>query len=185
MELKLILTGLGGQGVVFLTRLLAQTAVNLGHVIMVSETHGMSQRGGSVMSHLRVGGGQAPLIRKGTADLLIALEANEAVRNLSYLRAGGTVFVNSEADLPATIKPHLERLNIQAHYIPASQMAVNLGSAAMTNTIMAGFAHPFPIEGIQTTLRAMAPRGQELNLQALAVGYQASHSQTTTNGRVL
>ena len=120
MELKLILSGLGGQGVVFLTRLLAQTAISLEHQVMVSETHGMSQRGGSVMSHLRVGGGEAPLIRKGTADVLIALEANETVRNLSYLRQGGTVFVNSENGLPNEIMPHLERLNIQAYHLPAS-----------------------------------------------------------------
>ena len=185
MELKLILTGLGGQGVVFLTRLLAQTATDLGHVIMVSETHGMSQRGGSVMSHLRVGGGQAPLIRKGTADVLIALEVNEAVRNLSYLRPGGTVFVNSEDGLPATVRPHLERLNIQAHHLPASKLAVNLGSAAMTNTVMAGFAHPFPIDAIQAAIVAMAPRGREQNLQALAAGFQASSDFVATNGRVV
>ena len=185
MELKLILSGLGGQGVVFLTRLLAQTATNLGHVIMVSETHGMSQRGGSVISHLRVGGSQAPLIRKGTADALIALEVNEAVRNLSYLRQGGTVFVNSEDGLPATVRPHLERLDIQVHHLPASQLAVNLGSAAITNTIMAGFAHPFPLEALQATLMDIAPRGGELNLQALAAGFQARSDLVVTNGRIV
>ena len=88
-ELKFILAGLGGQGVVFLTRLLAQTAVALGHAVMVSETHGMSQRGGSVISHLKIGGDEAPLIQRGTADVLLALEADEAVRNLPFLRRGG------------------------------------------------------------------------------------------------
>ncbi|MDP7346053.1 MAG: 2-oxoacid:acceptor oxidoreductase family protein, partial [Anaerolineales bacterium] len=61
-ELKLIITGLGGQGVVFLTRLISNTAVALGQLVMVSETHGMSQRGGSVISHVKIGGSEAPLI---------------------------------------------------------------------------------------------------------------------------
>ncbi|MDP7346499.1 MAG: 2-oxoacid:acceptor oxidoreductase family protein, partial [Anaerolineales bacterium] len=61
-ELKLIITGLGGQGVVFLTRMISNTAVALGQPVMVSETHGMSQRGGSVISHVKIGGSEAPLI---------------------------------------------------------------------------------------------------------------------------
>lgn len=172
MELKLILTGLGGQGVVFLTRLLSKTAVSLGHNVMVSETHGMSQRGGSVISHLKVGGSHAPLIRRGTADILIALEANEAVRTLPFLRQGGTAFVNSENGLPPELDSHLQQLDLQVNCLPASQMAVELGAAAVTNTIMAGFAHPFPIENLRATLADLAPRGRELNLKALTAGYK-------------
>ncbi len=173
MEIKLIITGLGGQGVVFLTRLLSQTAVSLGHSVMVSETHGMSQRGGSVISHLKVGGSEAPLIRRGTADMLVALEDNEAIRNLSFLRQGGVALVNSENGLPKKITEHLAKLNIQLHCIPASQMAVKLGSAAMTNSIMAGFAQPLPVEALRQTISEIAPRGRELNLQALNAGIQA------------
>lgn len=183
MERKLIIAGLGGQGVVFLTRLLAQTALDLGHVVMVSETHGMSQRGGSVISHLRIDGGEAPLVRKGTADILIALEVNEAVRNLNLLRRGGVVFVNSEDGLPVGARPHLERLNIQTCCLSANKMAIDLGSATMVNTVMAGFAHPFPIEALQETLITIAPRRRDLNLQALAAGYQASSDGASGNGR--
>jgi indolepyruvate ferredoxin oxidoreductase beta subunit len=179
MELKIILSGLGGQGVVFLTRLLSKTAVSLGHSVMVSETHGMSQRGGSVISHLKIGGSEAPLIRRGTADILVALEVNEAIRNLTFLRRGGAAFVNTEPGLsggnglPAEITPHLERLDIQLFCLPASQMAVDLGSAAVANTIMAGFARPLPIEALRQTLPEIAPRGRELNLRALEAGFQA------------
>ncbi|MFQ5419195.1 MAG: indolepyruvate oxidoreductase subunit beta [Anaerolineae bacterium] len=172
MELKLILTGLGGQGVVFLTRLLSKTAVSLGYHIIVCETHGMSQRGGSVISHLKIGGSQSPLIRRGTADILIALEASEAVRSLTFLRQGGTAFVNSDNGLPPELDDHLQRLNLHVNCLPASQMAVELGSAAVANTIMAGFAHPFPIENLRQTLIELVPRGRELNLQALAAGYK-------------
>ena len=126
MELKLILVGLGGQGVVFLTRLLSKTAMALGQPVMVSETHGMSQRGGSVISHLKIGGSEAPLIRRGTADLLLALDPDEAVRNLPFLRRGGTVFVNSDNGLRPEVAEHLERLDIQVLTLPASQMAVTI-----------------------------------------------------------
>ncbi|MFQ5398725.1 MAG: 2-oxoacid:acceptor oxidoreductase family protein [Anaerolineae bacterium] len=179
MELKLIITGLGGQGVVFLTRLLSQTAVSLGYPVMVSETHGMSQRGGSVISHLSVGSGEAPLIRRGTADMLIALEPSEAVRNLSFLRRGGTAFVNTSNGLPAELDEHLARLNIQLRCLPASQMAVEFGSAAVANSIMAGFSHPFPIEAIRQTVAEIAPRGRELNLRALDAGYEAGRGRNS------
>ncbi len=174
MELKLILTGLGGQGVVFLTRLLATTAVSLGHPVMVSETHGMSQRGGSVISHLKVGGSEAPLIRRGTADILIALEPHEAVRNLAFLRRGGIAFVNTANGLPAALHEHLARLEIQHRCLPASQLAVQLGSAAIANSVMAGFAQPFPIESLRQAIAEIATRRQALNLQALDLGYQQS-----------
>ena len=173
MERKLILSGLGGQGVVFLTRLLSTTAVSLGYPVMVSETHGMSQRGGSVISHLKIGGSQAPLIQRGTADVLVALEVNEAVRNLMFLRRGGAVFVNSDNGLPSQLTEHLKRLDIRLHCLPAGEMAIRLGSAAVTNSIMAGFAHPLPIKALRQAIKEIAPRGRELNLKALEAGFQA------------
>jgi indolepyruvate ferredoxin oxidoreductase beta subunit len=177
MERKLILSGLGGQGVVFLTRLLSTTAVSLGHKVMVSETHGMSQRGGSVISHLKIGGSEAPLIRRGTADILVALELNEAIRNLTFLRRGGAAFVNSENGLPSEeLVAHLRRLQIELHCLPASKMAMALGSAAMSNTVMAGFAHPLPLEAMRQTITEIAPRGRELNLEALEAGFRASQT---------
>lgn len=180
-ELKLILAGLGGQGVIFTTRLLAQAAVALGQPVMVSEVHGMSQRGGSVTSHLKIGGSKAPLIRRGTADLLLALEPNEAVRNLSFLRQGGVAFVNTENDLQSEVMEHLKRLNIKVLSLPASRLAVELGSVAVTNVVLIGFAaaHPslsLPIDALRETLSTIAPRRRELNLQALEAGYHAGRA---------
>lgn len=178
MELKLVLAGLGGQGVIFTTRLLAQAAMALGQPVMVSEVHGMSQRGGSVISHLKIGGSEAPLIRRGTADLLLALEPDEAVRNLPFLRRGGLAFVNAENSLRPDVAKHLERLEIQVLSLPATRMAVALGSVAVTNVVLVGFAaaHPFlplPIDALRETLAVIAPRRRALNLQALAAGYRA------------
>jgi indolepyruvate ferredoxin oxidoreductase, beta subunit len=177
-EIKVIVAGLGGQGVVFLTRLLSQAALALGQAVMVSETHGMSQRGGSVISHLRIGGNEAPLIRRGTADLLLALEPDEAVRNLPFLRRGGAVFVNASDGLRPEIAEHLVRLDIQVCSLPASQMALELGAAAVANVVLAGFAvaHPtlpFPVETVREAVQAIAPHGRELNLRALDAGFRA------------
>ncbi len=178
MERKLILVGLGGQGVVFLTRLIAHAAIYMGHEVMVSETHGMSQRGGSVVSHLKIGGDQAPLIRRGTAHALLALEADEAVRNLSFVRPGGLVLVNSEDGLRPEVAGSLAELAIQVHTLPASRMAQDLGAVAVTNVILAGFAvaHPalsLTMEALTDSVKHVARVGQELNLKALELGYKA------------
>ena len=177
MDLKLIITGNGGQGVVFLTRLFAQTAVALGHSVMVSETHGMSQRGGSVISHLKINGNEAPLIQRGTADFMIALDSNEAVRNLISLRRAGIVFVNTNDGLLPEVEPHLERLNIKVMSLPASSLAIELGSSSIANIIMAGFvvAHPafdIPIEKMTAAVEKVSKHDVELNLKALETGYQ-------------
>jgi len=178
MELKLILAGLGGQGVIFTTRLLAMAAVALGQPVMVSEVYGMSQRGGSVVSHLKIGGSEAPLIRCGTADLLLALAPDEAIRNLVFLRRGGVAFVNTENGLRPQVAEHLERLQIRVLSLPASRVAIELGSVAVTNVVLVGFAavHPFlplSIDALRETLATIAPRGRELNLRALETGYRA------------
>jgi indolepyruvate ferredoxin oxidoreductase beta subunit len=181
MELKLILAGLGGQGVIFITRLLSQTAIILEQTVMVSETHGMSQRGGSVVSHLKIGSNQAPLIRRGTADILLGLEPDEVIRNLHFIRRGGQVFVNSEEDLRPEVGDHLERLEVQVYIVPASRMAVDLGSAAVANVVLVGYAaaaqsFPFSLEILQDAVKVVARRGLELNLLALEVGFQAGHA---------
>ncbi len=163
---------------VFATRLLAHTAIAVGLPIMASETHGMSQRGGSVISHLKIGGTQAPLIRKGTADLLLALDADEGLRNLPYVRSGGAVFVNSEDGLPADMSSHLERLRINLHSYPAAKIAMDLGIPTVANVALIGFAAAFiattlPLDAIERTLKDIAARQLEINLKALHAGYEA------------
>jgi indolepyruvate ferredoxin oxidoreductase beta subunit len=185
VNLRLIIAGLGGQGVVFLTRLLSQTAVSLDYPVMVSETHGMSQRGGSVISHLKVGGNQAALIGRGTADALLALESDEAVRNLTYLRKGGVVFVNTEDGIRIEVAEHLDRLNIEVLSLPANRLAQELGTPAVTNVILAGFAAahpilPLPFDALSHTVERIAPRALELNVQALEIGFRAG--QAALNG---
>jgi indolepyruvate ferredoxin oxidoreductase, beta subunit len=174
----LIVAGLGGQGVVFLTRLLAQAALITGRPLLVSETHGMSQRGGAVISHLRLGGGAAPLIRRGTADLLLALEVNEAIRNLPFLRPGAVVLVNSSNGLPAALAEHLHRLETQIFCLPGDRLAAEAGTPRALNVVMAGFAAALPAltlspAELQEGLAAVGRRNLAANMQALKAGYEA------------
>ena len=103
MQKNILLTGVGGQGTVLASKLIAAAAMQKGLPVMSAETIGMAQKGGSVFSHLRIGAGvMSPMIRRGTADLLLAFEHAEAVRMLPYLKEGGTVVVNSHPVMPVT-----------------------------------------------------------------------------------
>ncbi len=98
-----LLCGVGGQGTVLASKMLAFAAMEKGENVRTAETIGMAQRGGCVVSHVRVGGYiKSPLIPKGGADMLIAFEPAEAVRCLSYLKKDGTVVVNKKAVKPVT-----------------------------------------------------------------------------------
>lgn len=107
MNKDILICGVGGQGTVLASKLIAAAAMNCGNTVHSAETIGMAQRGGSVTSHVRIGDTAfSPLIPKGTADILLAFEPAEAVRNLSYLKKDGAVIVNSNP-----VKPTTESLN--------------------------------------------------------------------------
>lgn len=107
MNKDILICGVGGQGTVLASKLIAAAAMNCGSPVHSAETIGMAQRGGSVTSHVRIGGNAfSPLIPRGNADILLAFEPAEAVRNLSYLKKDGTVIVNSNP-----VKPTTESLN--------------------------------------------------------------------------
>ena len=82
----MIISGVGGQGVLLLTRVFSEVALKDGYSIIGSEDHGMSQRGGSVITHLKIGDFDSPLVKKGNADVLLSLEKNEAYKTLHYLK---------------------------------------------------------------------------------------------------
>jgi indolepyruvate ferredoxin oxidoreductase beta subunit len=180
-ETRLVLAGLGGQGVIFATRLIAQAAVRLGWPVIGSETHGMSQRGGSVVSHLKFGAAESPLIRRGTADLLLAFERNEAVRALPFLRVGGVCVVNGEASLGYDLDGPLAEASITVHALPATSMALAHGSAALINVAMVGFASglgclPVPEEALRAALSELAGSRREPNLLAFSAGARAAQT---------
>jgi indolepyruvate ferredoxin oxidoreductase beta subunit len=103
IQKNLVLCGVGGQGTVLASKLLAAAAMEKGLTVMSAETIGMAQRGGNVFSNIRIGQGlHAPMIRKGEADLILGFEPGETVRMLPFLKKGGAVVTNLKAVMPTT-----------------------------------------------------------------------------------
>jgi len=123
---QIVISGVGGQGVLFVTRLLAEAAIEAGLPVFTSETHGMAQRGGTVVSHLKVGPFASPLIRPGQADGLICLKAENIVAHGPFLHPGGWTVVNSQADGPG--------------HVDADRIACDLDDARAVNLLVLGFA---------------------------------------------
>jgi indolepyruvate ferredoxin oxidoreductase beta subunit len=177
MERKLVIAGIGGQGVIFVVKVLAQAALARGEHVIASESHGMSQRGGSVMSYVKMGGGEAPLIRRGTADALIAFDRVEAIRNLPFLKAGGSVFANSPNGLEPAVMPRLNELGIRIYTLDADAGATELGAPAVANLIVLGFAAAhdalgLTLEDLIDAVQTLGPaKAVAMNMKALTIGY--------------
>jgi len=178
--MNIIFCGLGGQGILFMTRVLAETAMNLGFTVLGAETHGMAQRGGSVISHLRLGDVESSLVTKGKAHFLLALEENESYRNLPFLAQGGGLFVNSSnSRFPREdVKAYLERKGIQYHAMAATDVATNLEAPKSSNLALLGFFSVFIEELIGekdmiTTIENISPpRFREINLKVFNAGHE-------------
>lgn len=131
---NILLCGVGGQGTVLASKLIAFAAMEKGLQVRTAETIGMAQRGGSVVSHVRIGEEiHSPLLPKGSADVIIAFEPAEAVRCISYLKKGGTVIVNKKAVRPVTA-------SLQGTYLDGEDMLRYLQSQAGHVDVMDGEA---------------------------------------------
>ncbi len=130
---QIIISGVGGQGVLFVTRLLAEAAINKGIAVFTSETHGMAQRGGTVLSHLKVGEYASPLIRPAQADGLLALRAENLTQHGAFLKDGGWVVVNGQDHIK---KDHSGSLGA----VDADTLAQEIGNPKAVNLIVLGFA---------------------------------------------
>ena len=193
MNKSVILCGVGGQGTVLASKLISYAAMEKGQEVKSAETIGMAQRGGSVTSHIRMGEGAfSPLIPKGTADVMIAFEPAEAVRNLSYLKKDGVVVVSGKAVKPVTaslsekvyepeemlqyLKSKVQRLIV----IDGGQVEEELGSAKPLNVVLLGAAIAcneidISMEEIKDAIAKKVPeKFHELNYKALALGERAA-----------
>jgi len=130
---QVIISGVGGQGVLFVTRLLAEAAISKGFPVYTSETHGMAQRGGTVLSHLKIGDFSSPLIRPLEADGLLVLKAENVLQHGAFLKSNGWAFVNGHS---ATI-PHA---SISAAVINADMLAQKIANPKSSNLVLLGFA---------------------------------------------
>lgn len=130
---QLLISGVGGQGILFISRLLAETAIAKGLPVLTSETHGMAQRGGIVISHLKVGDFSSPLVRPGQADGLIALKAGNVALHRSFLRSGGWIAANGSESFPVSGEPEMTAIDADA-------IALKLGNPQAVNLVVIGRA---------------------------------------------
>ena len=130
---QLIISGVGGQGVLFVTRLLAEAAIKKGLPVFTSETHGMAQRGGTVLSHFKVGDFSSPLVRPRQADGLLLLKSENLAAHRNFLKSGGWAVSNAGPD------NNLEN-EIPVDDIDADSLAQEIGNPKAINLIVLGFA---------------------------------------------
>lgn len=159
-----VLGGLGGQGILFMTKIFATTALNKGYNILGAETHGMAQRGGSVVSHLRIGDTKSSLIRAGAADFLISMDESESYRYLPYLKKGGKLFANAPSDAfpDERVVAFLNKMEIESRAMEASKTAMELGSPKSTNLAMIAFYSAFGLgplsaDDLRATVDTISP----------------------------
>lgn len=133
MKQQILVGGVGGQGVLFVTSLLAAAAIRKGLPVLTSETHGMAQRGGTVVSHLKVGAYSSPMIRPGQADVLLALKPESVEHHEALLRPDAWVVVNCTR----YGRPVRGR---RLFFLDAEEGARKLGSPKSTNLVLLGFA---------------------------------------------
>ena len=178
-NVNMIFCGLGGQGILFMTKIFARAALDKGLATLGAETHGMAQRGGSVVSHLKLGKMESSLVRNQTARFLLALEENEAYRNLPFLSRGGSIYVNAEENAfpRKEVLPYMEKQNISVHAFPARKTAMKLGNPMSTNLALMGFftsfeSEPFTHDELRNTIIAVSPdRLRENNLKVFDAGF--------------
>lgn len=189
MSTNVILAGVGGQGAVLASKLLARAAMGRGLPVKTAETIGMAQRGGSVFSHVRIGEGvRSPLVGRGRADAIVAFEPAEAVRQLPFLRPGGMV-VTSDApvipasastggpayDLPAIMSYLRERVG-EKNLVVVDAVAAEaaLDTARALNVVLLGAAArsgalgPVTVDDLVSAVRAsVKPAFVDLDVRAL------------------
>ncbi|WP_061215042.1 indolepyruvate oxidoreductase subunit beta [Syntrophomonas wolfei] len=183
---NVLIVGVGGQGTLLTSRIIAQVAVQMGYDVKVSEIHGMAQRGGSVVSQVRYGERvYSPIIKKSDADILLAFEKLEAARWLDYLKPGGKVIINDERvdplpvmsgklKYPVDIDKRIANLIPDTTIVDATRMAEECGNSRAANVVLVGMlaaAINIPAEEVENAIREMVPaKALEVNLKAFREG---------------
>jgi len=178
IKTQIILAGIGGQGVLFASRIFSELGLKLGLNVLGSETHGMSQRGGSVLSHLKLGDFHGPLIRTGAADILYSFAEEETYRSLKFLKNGGICFVNLKDPkrFDPAILSYLEGKDIVFRAFDAGEAASRIGFARSANIGLIGYSVgsklvPFEYDDIKSVVESVSrPKALEMNLKALEIG---------------
>ena len=189
METKnIMIVGVGGQGSLLASKLLGRLLLTQGYDIKVSEVHGMSQRGGSVVTYVRFGDKvYSPIIDKGEADCIVSFELLEAARWTEYLKPGGQIVTNTQktnpmpvitgaADYPDGLDRIMERMGLHVDALDALALAEEAGSSKAVNIVLLGVlakSSEIPKEAWLDAIRAtVPPKFLDMNLVAFEKGYQ-------------
>ena len=186
--MNILIAGVGGQGTLLASRVLGKYALLSGKDCKLSEIHGMSQRGGSVVTHVRIGDKiHSPVIWEGGADMIIAFETLEAARVKHFLKEDGILLVNEEkilpmpcitgaAQYPDNLKEELCATVKRVHFVKAFETALEAGTAKAANIVMLGalcMLYDFDKELMKQAVAACVPaKFAELNLKAFELGFE-------------
>jgi indolepyruvate ferredoxin oxidoreductase beta subunit len=189
MKYDIMLAGVGGQGVLSLAALIGRAAVAEGLQVKQSEVHGMAQRGGAVLSHLRLSDQAiaSDLIPLGTADMILSMEPLESLRYVAYLSPAATVVTSTDPLVNIPDYPPREEIVARVRSLPravlveADRLAREAGDVLSRNTVMVGAAaHLLPLRrasfdgAIRQTFGAKGERALDVNLAAFEAGWRAS-----------
>jgi indolepyruvate ferredoxin oxidoreductase beta subunit len=187
-KMDILVTGVGGQGVVLASDIIGETALAAGFDVKKTDTLGMAQRGGSVVSHVRLAEKVwSPLIKEGEVDLLLAFEKLEAARWSHYLKPGAIAIINSYEQPPLSVSlgqakypkdneiaAALKRRTDRIYFIDGNKLAKELGNLRTLNILMLGCFSVFASFGIdvwqESISRRLPEKLREINLQAFAEG---------------
>lgn len=196
---NIMFVGVGGQGLMLLSAILGKAAVDTGLNVMTGEQHGLSQRQGSIYVHFRIGNPISPLIPYGKADILIAMEASEALRYVEYLKVGGVVIMSNRI-MPSVIETEkvaldkekktkyltveqivkkLEEVTDKVILLDSLELAIKAGNARTENSVLIGATvacedFPIPAEEVRKAVLALVPpKTIEANSKAFDLGREA------------
>lgn len=187
MKTDILIAGVGGQGTLLASVLLGDIAITEGKEVKLSEVHGMAQRGGSVVTHVRISDGPiaSPVIDNGQADILLSFEMLEALRSLPFLKKDGMIFVNEQKIMPMPvikgarsypedIRERLEQGTKNIKYIDAASLAREAGNMRTINTVMLGALSGSMDTPVDTWLKAIEkcvkPAFVDVNKKAFMLG---------------
>ena len=192
MTKSIMLVGVGGQGTILASKLLTIGLMEAGYDVKMSEIHGMSQRGGSVVTYVKYGDKvHSPTIEKGCADTILAFEKLEALRYVSYLKKGGKMIVNTQqidpmpviigaAEYPENVLDEMKNIGVDVDSFDALTPALEAGSAKAVNIVLMGrLARQFDIpreKWINAIEKTVAPKFVDMNKKAFALGYDATEN---------
>ncbi len=200
MKYNILLAGVGGQGLMLLSQVMGDACTRSGVKVVVGAQHGLAQRSGSISAHVRIGDAYSPLIPYGSVDLIIAMEATEALRYVEHLKQGGTVVMNSRIMHPPLetapivknrqekrvyvaleqVKEQLGKVAGRVIAIDAEKVAAEAGNPRTENVVLLGAASalqgfPIGVESLKESIGRVVPKAAvDANMRAFDLGRRAT-----------